>query len=345
MDYYQPIYATQTDAILLPQLIRLEKNLIMACFRLMKLVPAKYVVEKAWREGRIDPKLGVIETSSGTYALGLAMVCAELKIPFHIVSDPAIDARLQNRLQELGGTVTIVNQDAQAGNLQVLRMAALQAHRKAWPGTFWPQQYDNPENQDAYRVFAEQLLARVGKDMTLVGAVGSGSSTCGTIKVLREVNPAISLIGVDTFGSVLFGLPNGKRMLRGLGNSLHPKNIVHSCYDHIHWIDAAQAFARTRELHGKTGLFMGPTSGAAYAAARFAAQQNPQRAVVFIAADEGYRYADSIYDDKWLQANQLYHPQPAAAPRVFEHPGQVEGPWACVPWGRRELTDFSGITY
>lgn len=76
------VYKSYSDAILLPKLIQLNQNLIMASFQLMKLMPAKYVIEKALKEGKIDPTYPIVETSSGTYALGLGIVCAEHGIPF-----------------------------------------------------------------------------------------------------------------------------------------------------------------------------------------------------------------------------------------------------------------------
>lgn len=345
MKHYQPIFEKQTDSLMLPRLVRVAGNLVSASFQLMKLLPAKYVVEKAWHEGRINPKLGVIESSSGTYALGLGLVCAELAIPFHVISDAAIDTRLQNRLVDLGGTVAIVNASAHSGNLQVVRMEALREHRERFPGTFWPQQYDNPENQDAYAAFAEQLLDKVGNDLILVATVGSGSSTSGTIKPLRKANPSIKLVGVDTFGSVLFGLPNGKRMLRGLGNGLHPQNVVHHYFDEVHWVSASQAFAQTRELHRRSGLFMGPTTGAAFMVAEFLASQNPSSQVVFIAPDEGYRYQDTIYNNEWLREMDLFQPQLITEPSAVTSLAEVQGEWACFPWNRRSFEEVTGRSY
>jgi cysteine synthase A len=73
---------------------------------------------------------------------------------------------------------------------------------------------------------------------------------CGTSRALRARFPALHTIGVDTHGSVLFGLPDeGKRLLRGLGNSLMPKNVDHTAFDEIHWVRGEEGFRATRELH------------------------------------------------------------------------------------------------
>ncbi|MCB9762423.1 MAG: pyridoxal-phosphate dependent enzyme [Alphaproteobacteria bacterium] len=336
------IYASQSDAMSLPQLIRVEENLVAAVFRLMKLLPAKYVVEQALADGRLNTRDGLVETSSGTYALGLGIVCAEHGVPFVIVSDPAIDDTLRRRLEDLGGEVRIVDTTHSAANVQVLRLQEVHRHLKAHPEAFWPCQYNNPENRDAYGGFARQLLGAVGDDLTLVGTVGSGGSTCGAAVPLRAVNPDIRLVGVDTFGSVLFGLPVGKRVLRGLGNSIHPGNLHHHHYDEIHWVGAADAFQYTRMLHRSKALFMGPTSGAAYQVARWIARQDRSHTVVFIAADEGYRYQDTIYDDAWLRAEGVYTDAPAQAPVDAPTLAEARLPWARFVWGRRTFTEVTG---
>jgi cysteine synthase len=330
----------QTDAMVLPDLIRIEKRLIAAAFRLMKLVPAKYVIENAWREGRLDSEVGVVETSSGTYALGIGLVCSELGIPFHIVSDAVIDPPLQRRLEALGGSVEIVTTESNNTSLQVARLRALETYLAKNPRAFWPRQYDNPENRDSYMPLADYLLEQVGGDFILVGSVGSGSSTCGTVCRLRETNPEIELIGVDTFGSVLFGLPNGKRVLRGLGNSLLPENLLHPCFDEVHWVSANDAFDHARQLYGRHGLFMGPTSGATYQVARWIAEQQPGRTVVFIAADEGHRYQSTVYDDAWLQIQKLaVAPRRNSRPLTVRRPSDAREPWARMRWGRRSYAD------
>lgn len=334
------IYDSFSSSLAHPDLIQLRPGLVAAAFRLMKLVPAKYIIEKALAEGQLDPGMPVLETSSGTFAMGLGIVCAEKRIPFHIVSDAAIDERLQARLQQLGGRVQIVGSNAAGSNVQVLRLEALQEQLRDNPGGFWPRQYDNLDNQRAYRSFAAQLIRTLGKDIVLVGTVGSGASTCGTVKALREIDPSIKLVGVDTFGSVLFGLPVGRRELRGLGNSIYPNNLDHACFDQVHWVSPAEAYASTRRLHAQHGLYCGPTSGAAFMVAEWLREQN--KTVVFIAPDEGHRYADSVYDDAWMHAGGYVGTPLATAPCKALSPHTAVGPWAYLDWERGSYQQVTG---
>ena len=91
---------------------------------------------------------------------------------------------------------------------------------------------------------------------------------CGTSSFLRMVFPGLTAIGVDTHGSVLFGLPDeGKRLLRGLGNSVMPPNLDHRAFDEVHWVTGPEGFLGTRELHRGHAVFAGP-SNIAYSATK-----------------------------------------------------------------------------
>ncbi|PCI37817.1 MAG: cysteine synthase [Thiotrichales bacterium] len=341
----QGMYLNYSSSITRPKLIKIANNLTIAVFELMKLLPAKYTILKALHEKKLDPNYPIIETSSGTYALGMGIVCAELGIPFIIISDPIIDANLTNRLQALGGKVQIVKSSVDSLDVQTLRLAELDNYLRNMPEAFWPAQYDNPDNRHAYYDFAELLLNRVGNNFTLVGAVGSGGSTCGAIERLRQDNNDIKLIGVDTFGSALFGLPKKARKLRGLGNSLLPKNVVHNYFDMVHWVSADCAYNSVRNLHSATGLFRGPTTGAAFHVASWYAANNKNEEVVFISADPGARYIDTVYNDAWLKKNDIDLTTNFSNPTEINKLSEIVEPWSYFNWQRKTynevVTDYA----
>jgi S-sulfo-L-cysteine synthase (3-phospho-L-serine-dependent) len=334
--------ASIVDATCLPHLVRLDDHLFAAAFPLMKLLPAKFIVERAIEAGRIGPETTVIETSSGTFGLGLAMVCRLKRIRLALVSDPAVSPALQRRLEDLGARVEICREPAPTGGFQGARLARVEALRREHPDHYWPSQYGNPHNPGAYSALAELLLDRLGPVHTLVGSVGSGGSMCGTLGYLREMFPETRGVGVDTFGSVLFGQPDaGSRALRGLGNSVMPANLDHTAFDEVHWVSAAAAFTETRRLHRQAALFMGPTSGAATLVARWVARSRPGETVVAILPDEGFRYQDTVYDDAWMGAEGMWLDPLPAGPTEGQ-PATARGHWARFGWGRRSLADVLG---
>jgi cysteine synthase A len=338
-------YSSVVEATELPRIIRLGDNFYAAVFTLMKLLPARFMIERARESGELAPGDTVIETSSGTFALGLALVCRLRGHPLIIVGDPAIDQGLRNRLELLGARVDIVGDFDAPGGIQGARLERVARLHDQHPGSFVPNQYDNAGNPQAYGVVATMITDLVGPVDRLVGPVGSGGSTGGLAAALRSAGKDTRLAGVDTPGSVIFGHDNGPRLLRGLGSSIHAGNVRHTAYDDVHWVGAATAFHTTRQLYTRRGLFTGPTSGAAYLAAEWHAAAEPDAVTVALFPDDGYRYVDTVYSTAWLREMDLWPPAVPGAPTLVEHPRQLDGQWSRMEWNRRDLDDVvSSVT-
>lgn len=342
----QGVHTCVVDAVELPRIIRLGDNFYAAAFRLMKLLPARFMLEQARDEGLLRRGSVVIESTSGTFGLALAMLSALRGYRLILVSDPAMDPALVRRIEDLGARVEIVRHEAAVGGYQGARLARMAELQAEHPGHFWPAQYSNPHNPGGYAAAAELLTDAVGRVDRLVGSVGSGGSMCGLSSFLRVAFPDLYAVGVDTHGSVIFGHPDRKRTLRGLGNSLMPPNVDHRCFDEVQWIGAAEAFHATRALHREHALFVGPTSGAAFMAAAWHARTNPDETVVALLPDEGYRYQDTVYDDAWLRAQGLVIPGLSAEPEEVPHPVLAEPDrWTRMAWGRRSYEEVMGAPF
>jgi cysteine synthase A len=331
------INANFVDAIALPRVVWLRPNLIGLSFTLMKLLPARFIIRKALEEGELRPGGLIAETTSGTFGLALGMVARLAGHPLTLVSDPAIEPPLRRRLEDLGATVHIVRKAGPTGGFQGARLEVLERILAENPGSYCPRQYTNPNNPASYAPCAEQLAHATGGIDCLVGSVGSGGSVCGISSYLRLIFPELNVIGVDTHRSVIFGQSDAGsgRLLRGLGNSLMPRNVDHTAFDWVHWVGAAEAFRATRQLHREHALYMGPTSGAAYLVAERWARENPDGLAAVVLPDEGYRYQDTVYDDDWLAAKgirlDVAHPEPVE----WDHPHDGDDPWAFHHWDRR----------
>lgn len=322
-----------------PALIPLEKNLTAAVFPLMKIFPAEFCLRQARKEGLVTQQSPVVESSSGTMALGLAIVCNWIGQQLTIVTDYACDDVLKRRLEDLGTRVERVSAPAATGGYQRARLDRLEEICHSTPGSWWVNQYDNPGNPGAYNEFAAQLIESLGRVDCLIGTVGSGGSVCGSGTYLRTLFPEMKIIGVDTFNSALFGQPDGQRKLRGLGNSLLPRNLDHRMFDEIHWVSAAEAFTATRLLHRTTSLFRGATSGAAWLVARYWAAQHPESQVVCIFPDDGNRYTNDVYHDQYLSEQNLWLSELPDRPRRSASPLEAGPHWSMIEWGRRSYSE------
>lgn len=328
-----------------PRFARLAHNLNAACFSLMKMLPARFMADRAEASGQLARGGRIIETTSGTFGLAIAMLAAVRRYELTLVTASSlIDLKLTRRLEQLGARVIAIDDPRGDGN-QGGRLAYLQQSLKAHPATFWPRQYDSPDNRLAYARLADLVVRSFGRIDCLVGCVGTGGSLCGTGAFLRDLFPDLRIIAVDTHRSVLFGQAVGRRMLRGLGNSVMPQNVRHDMVDEIHWVGALPAYAKAHELVRDHGLFMGPTSGAVALVASWFARANPDASTIVIMPDEGHRYADTAYSMEWLAALPGW---PATVPTEPKELIQIlpaeETEWTSFAWNRRTLNDVLAIT-
>ncbi len=303
----------------------------------MKLIPAKYIIERALQTGELTKDMTVIETSSGTFALGLALVCSKYNLNLIIIGDPAIDEKLKRKLELLGAKVEIVMPSPGIG-IQTKRLERLHQIRRELNNTFWTKQYDNPDNSVSYNIVGDQLEQCFGTVDALLGPVGSGGSMCGIGAYLRKKNEDLKMIGIDTHGSVLFGQEDFPRPLRGLGNSGFPKNLKQELFDEVHWLNASDAFFSSNELFKKSGIFMGGTSGATYLVGKWWAKNNPDKIVAVLFPDEGYRYEETIFNENWLKENELFIEQVPQTPTLVTHPLECKkDDWSYMNWNKRNI--------
>jgi cysteine synthase len=321
-----------------PALVPLEVNLSALVFPLMKIYPAECALRRASASGEIDDQTLIVESSSGTMALALAVVCNLQGRRLSIVSDYACDRDLCKRIEDLGAKIEIVQGPAACGGYQRSRLDRLNQIREQEPHSWWVNQYNNPANPMAYEAVAEYLVKTHGRVDSVVGSVGSGGSMCGLAKCLRSSYAGLHVIGVDTFGSVLFGLEDAPRTLRGLGNSILPGNLDHTDFDEIHWVTAAEAYTATRLLHRATALFRGGTSGASWLVARYWARKNPGHRVVCIFPDDGYRYLQTIYDNTYMHSQHLWREQLPLEAECVRLP-EARNSWTYIDWARRHYSE------
>jgi cysteine synthase A len=329
-----PVFDSGAAGTSLPLLVR--AGIVFVAFQCMKLLPARGILTAATASGALLPGAPVLATSSGTFGYGLALECSRLGHPCTIVSDPAIDRRFESILQGAGAKVEVVPAPAPNGGYQRARLDRVAELLEQKPRAVVADQYGDPANPVAYRSVAELILHSVGSIDILVGPIGSGGSLCGSSRFLRERLPDLRVVAVDTPGSVIFGCPDGSRLLRGLGNSILPGNVEHAAIDQVHWVNAATAFAATRELLASHGLFQGPTSGAAFAVADWYHRNNPDARIAVFLPDSGLRYVDTAYSDAWLEEN--VPDLPASRPTPVATPLDVlPDRWSTMSWERRLL--------
>nr|WP_239476918.1 MULTISPECIES: PLP-dependent cysteine synthase family protein [Nocardia] len=289
----------------------------------MKDRPALHMVRRARERGELRPGARIVESSSGTLGLGLALAGMVHQHPVTVVTDPGLEPIVARMLGAYGTTVELVTEAHPSGGWQQARRDRVARLLAANPGAWCPDQYNNPDNVDSYDALARELIEQLGTVDVLVCAVGTGGHSAGIARVLRRFNPEMTLIGVDTISSTIFGQPAGPRLMRGLGSSILPANVDYDAFDEVHWVAPAEAVWAARTLaathHASGGWSVGAVALVAGWAARVTSADT-QIAAVF--PDGPHRYFDTVYNDTYCAQHGLLDATPPVEPDTIAHSGQ-----------------------
>jgi 2,3-diaminopropionate biosynthesis protein SbnA len=265
--------------------------------------PAYWILKRAAERGEISEETTVIESSSGNFATALASFTQLVGLRFIPVIDPNISSTYESFLRRLCPTVVKVAERDETGGFLKARLEKVKELCASIPNAYWPNQYGNLDAMEAhYELTAGEICA----DFDSLDYVFIGVSTAGTIagvsRRLKKHYPNIRVIAVDTEGSAIFGGAPRKRHIPGIGSSIVPQLLSHAKIDDVVLVSERETVQACRELLTSHGLFVGGSSGSAFAAVkRYAArmQRSRQPSVLFLCADRGTAYLDTVFDPTW----------------------------------------------
>ncbi|MFJ8157128.1 PLP-dependent cysteine synthase family protein [Streptomyces sp. NPDC094468] len=284
---------------------------------------ALYMVRAARDRGQLTPGGRIVESTSGTLGLGLALAGAIHGHPVTVVTDPGMEPLMTGLLTAYGAEIDLVDVPHPVGGWQEARRGRVAELLGVHPNSWCPEQYDNPDNVAAYAPLAHELVAQLGRVDTLVVSVGTGGHSAGIASVLRGFFPGLRVVGVDTTGSTIFGQPAGPRLMRGLGSSIYPGNVAYDLFDEVHWVAAPEAAWAARRLardHYATG---GWSVGAVSLVARWLSRTLPaEDRIVAVFPDGPQRYVGTVFDDAYCREHRLLGHLPADDPDEIARPDE-----------------------
>ena len=287
--------------------------------------PGLFMVERARARGDLLPEARIVESTSGTLGLGLALAGLTFGHPVTLVTDPGMEPGLRRMLSAYGARVVTVAQPDPVGGWQQARRVAVAGEVAAEPGAWCPDQYHNPDNAAAYAPLAAELAEQLGRVDVLVAAVGTGGHSAGTARVLKRRFPELRVVGVDTVGSVIFGQPDRTRLMRGLGSSIHPSNVDYALFDQVHWVAPAEAVWACRALARTHYASGGWSVGAVALVSRWLADTLPPDQVIAAVFPDGpARYSGTVFNDTFCRDHDLLGVPEPVEPEVIAHPGERE---------------------
>jgi cysteine synthase A len=264
---------------------------------------AYWILKRAAERGEISEKTTVIESSSGNFAVALAAFTHLVGLRFIPVIDPNVSGTYESFLRRICPTVVKVEDRDDTGGFLKTRLEMVKHLCATIPNAYWTNQYGS---LDAVEAHYELTAAEICGDFDSLDQVFISVSTAGTItgvsRRLKERYPKIRVVAVDSVGSVIFGGAPRKRHIPGIGSSIVPPLLSHARIDDVVLIPERETVRACRELLTTHGLFVGGSSGTAFAAvkryaARMAGAKRPT--VLFLCADRGTPYLDTVFDPTW----------------------------------------------
>jgi cysteine synthase A len=249
------------------------------------------MIADAEKRGVLKKDSVIIEPTSGNTGIGLAMVAASKGYRLILTMAETMSLERRNLLAALGAELVLTpGAQGMTGAINKAKELAAQL-----PGSFIPQQFDNPANPDIhYRTTAQEIWEDTGGNIdAFVAGVGTGGTISGVGAALKKKNPNIKIIAFEPFDSaVLSGGTPGPHKLQGIGAGFVPKNFNRSVVDRIIQVKAEDAFRAARDLAHTEGVLTGITSGASlWTATRLAAEKEfENKTIVALLPDTGERY-------------------------------------------------------
>ena len=270
------------------------------------------MVQVAEETGKLKPGGTIIECTSGNTGMGLALVASIKGYKSIFTTSDKQSKEKMDMLKAVGAEVIICPTNVEPSDPRSYYSVAERLSKEI-PNSYWFNQYDNMANSLAhYESTGPEIWEQTDGLITkLVVGVGTGGTISGTAKYLKEKNPNIEIIGIDTYGSVFkkykeTGIFDEKEIYpyitEGIGEDILPKNVDFSLIDHFEKVTDKDGALAARRLAREEGMLLGYSAGSALAGLlQIKDRLKPEDVVVIIFHDHGSRYVAKIYNDDWMR--------------------------------------------
>ena len=260
----------------------------------MKDRMADAAIRRAEADGRLAPGGTVVEYTSGTTGVSLAMVCAAKGYGLEIVFSDAFSDEKRRTMRAFGARVTDVpSGDKGITEALIKRIISAAEETSRRPGHWYCDQLNNHDAIEGYLPLGEELWRQTdGRIDAFVHAVGTAHSIHGVTMALWNHNRQIRIVAVEPEESaVLSGGPSGSHQIEGIGIGFVPPLWRPELVNEIQTVSTDHAKRMARRLAREEGIFAGVSSGAnVVAAIRVARRLGPEATVATIIVDSGLRY-------------------------------------------------------
>lgn len=256
------------------------------------------MIQAAERSGELKAGSLIIEPTSGNTGVGLALAAAVKGYRLILTMPETMSVERRKLAAAYGAEIVLTD-----GNLGMKgAIDKAMELRAANPGSFIPQQFENPANPEYHRTHTgPEIWEKTGGRVdAFVACVGTGGTLTGTARYLKEKNPGIGIYAVEPATSaVLSGGAPGPHKIQGIGAGFIPRILDTSIITETITVSDQEAGDTAREAAKSEGLLAGISSGAALCAALKLAGRTEfsGKRIVTVLPDSGERYLSTwLYD-------------------------------------------------
>ncbi len=220
------------------------------------------MIEDAEASGKLKPGGTIIEPTSGNTGIGLAMVAAVKGYKLILVMPESMSIERRRLMLAYGATFDLTAKEkGMQGAVDRGRELVEQT-----PGSWMPQQFDNPANVEVHRKTTAQEILRDFADAppdALVTGIGTGGHITACAEVLKAEWPALRVFAVEpALSPILTGGKPGPHPIQGIGANFVPTILNRDVLDGVLDIDADEAKEMARRAAREEGILIGISSGA-----------------------------------------------------------------------------------
>ena len=257
---------------------------------------AKYMIERAEKEGKLKPGDIIVEASSGNTGNAMSMVAAVKGYKMLVLMPTGLSQERVAISRAFGAEVRTIGDFHVNDALEECRRLGNE------PGYFAPQQFDNEWNVEENREWlGQEILNELpNKPQLVVGGVGTGGTIIGVGQAFKAVNPDCKIYALEPSESCTIACGEvQKHLIEGISDGFVPGIIDRhkseiDGFIHVHSPESVEEMQRIARTYG---IFIGPSSGAHLIAAKRLKEELGLETVVTFFCDEGEKYMK----DYWLK--------------------------------------------
>lgn len=250
---------------------------------------AYYIINEAYKEGKLKKGMEIVEATSGNTGIALAAMGAFFGNPVRIYMPNWVSKERVNLMKMYNAKVVLISKE-EGGFKRAIKEASDYAKKN---NAFLSNQFENENNILAhYETTGKEITEKLGSNIDgFVSGIGTGGTLMGTAQRLKEANDNIKVYALEPDKMPMLSKNQiiGNHKIEGIGDDFIPKIVDKSKIDEIILINDDDAINMSRKIALNLGIGVGISSGANMIASVLAKEENNGN-IVTVFPDDNKKY-------------------------------------------------------